>query len=69
MNDRPYLLLWFALAFFAILVVAGVYSHWRAPPPATQPTTQSLVERLREERQRRMHQDQPATTAATEATP
>ena len=49
--ERPYLVLWFAIALFLVLGVWGVYNHFQpapAPPSAAQnePTTQPpLVER------------------------
>ena len=69
--NRPYLILFFAIAFFGVLVAAGVYQHYRVPEPERIPATQPLVERLREERERRLRQqheggikDSPVTTTS-----
>lgn len=65
--ERSYLVLWFALALFVVLGGWGVYHLMTAepaPPPATAPTTQSLVDRLRAERERRMNEGKPTTTTA-----
>ena len=72
MNEHPYLVLWFSLAFFGLLVVVGVYSHYTAPPPpvpSTQASTQpSLLERLIAEHERRMRPDQPTTASTSPST-
>jgi hypothetical protein len=58
--DRSYLILIFAASFFLVLLIWGIYGRmtYKAPPPAatTQGTTQPLVDRLREERERRMRE-------------
>jgi CRISPR/Cas system-associated protein Csm6 len=63
--DRSYLILLFAGVFFGVLIVYGIYAKMKSPPAApTEPsaTTQPLVERLREERQRRFNERNAATT-------
>jgi hypothetical protein len=63
--ERSYLVLWFALALFVVLGSWGVYNLMTAeppPPPTTAPSTQSLVDRLRAERERRMNEGKPAAT-------
>ncbi len=54
MENRPYLILWFAVALFALLGLWGFCQRKAAPPPTEAPTTRPLVERLRLERQRRL---------------
>jgi hypothetical protein len=58
--DRSYLILLFGISFFLVLVGVGLYGRYVHPTPAaTQPTTQAtvpLVDRLREERERRMRE-------------
>jgi len=68
--NRPYLVLWFALSFFAVLLGWGLYHQLHHPPaPATtQPATRPLVERLREERLRRQQERQPPPTTSTTTT-
>lgn len=57
--DRPYLVLWFALALFGVLAIAGIYhrlTHEPGPPAATRQVGEgrTLEERLIEERRRRV---------------
>ena len=55
--NRPYLILWFAAALFLVLVGWGLYSKLTAPPvEPPEPATRPLVERLRDERERRMRE-------------
>ena len=69
MNIRPYLILWFAIAFFGVLVIWGLYHKLTAPDEPSVPTTREsqppLVERLREERERRMAEREGAATTTT----
>jgi hypothetical protein len=73
--ERPYLVLWFAIALFLVLGVWGIYNHLQpapAPPSAAQdqPTTQpTLVERLRAERARRMAERERGVPATTSTSP
>ena len=66
--ERPFLVLWFALALFAVLGAWGIYhlvtsdESPPSPPAHVAPATQPLVERLREERERRI-QERDSTTA------
>ena len=70
--DRTYLILICAASFFLVLLIWGLYGRMthQAPPAATQPATQPLVERLREQRQRRMRErgELPDLTAITTTT-
>jgi len=67
--NPSYTLLLFVAVVLIILIGWGVYVQFTAPPaPAsTQPATQPLVERLREERERRM-QERDRQSAPTTAT-
>lgn len=68
--NRPFLVLWFALALFAVLLGWGLYHQLHHPPAtATQPTTRPLVERLREERLRRQQQQLPKPNSTTTTAP
>ena len=69
--NRPYLILWFAAAMFLVLVGWGLYSKLTQPPPAPpEPATRPLVERLRDERERRMRErgELPADDTSPAAT-
>jgi hypothetical protein len=70
MDQRAYLVLFFAIAFFAVLAVWGIYTRSAIPLPSppTSATTQTLVERLRGERERRIN-ERAATTTTTAAAP
>ena len=75
--ERSHLILLFAAAFFLVLTGFGIYTKLSQPDaPTTAPTTTQapLVERLREERERRMRErgelpdpssTQPATAPVT----
>jgi hypothetical protein len=70
--NRSYLILLFAAALFLVMIGFGLYGRLTAPPPApatTVPATQPLVDRLREERERRMRERgervEPATAPST----
>ena len=69
--NRSYLILLFAAALFLVMIGFGLYGRLTAPPPApaTAPATQPLVERLRDERERRMRERgelaEPATNPST----
>ena len=68
--QTPYALLLFVVAVLIVLIGWGVYVQFSEPPPqpvTTQPTTPPLVERLREERERRIRERQgpPASTTST----
>ena len=70
--NRSSLILLFAAALFLVMIAFGLYGRLTAPPPApatTQPATPPLVDRLREERERRMRErgelPEPATGPST----
>ncbi|MDQ3438972.1 MAG: hypothetical protein M3478_01325 [Planctomycetota bacterium] len=69
--DRSYLILLFAATLFLVMIGWGLYGRLTAPPPApaTMPASQPLVDRLRDERERRMRERgglaEPATNPST----
>ena len=64
--NRPYLILLFAAAMFLVMIGWGLYSRLTQPPPvAAEPATRPLVERLRDERERRMRERGERTGTTT----